>query len=208
MTQTDAISPPKSLLVIKPSSLGDIVHGLQILEPFTRQLPAAGLPGGAGPFRSSGRSGSFHPRNAVFPAETRRALDFGGHENPARAGVGRDLGHAGPAALWANDRRRRSRAAKIGPCGSTPHRVLCSLPQDAPVDAVPSSLIHPNATYELVREKILKDINMKGIRSWLASLEDSKTLRFDLILCAQDGPELQKVCNARGIPIVSPGGRS
>jgi heptosyltransferase I len=30
---------PKSLLVIKPSSLGDIVHGLQILQSVTRQLP-------------------------------------------------------------------------------------------------------------------------------------------------------------------------
>lgn len=39
MTQPDVISPPKSLLVIKPSSLGDIVHGLQILQSVTRQLP-------------------------------------------------------------------------------------------------------------------------------------------------------------------------
>ena len=29
----------KSLLVIKPSSLGDIVHGLQILQTVARQLP-------------------------------------------------------------------------------------------------------------------------------------------------------------------------
>lgn len=32
-------NPPKSLLVIKPSSLGDIVHGLQVLQSVARQLP-------------------------------------------------------------------------------------------------------------------------------------------------------------------------
>lgn len=39
MTSAAAISLPQSLLVIKPSSLGDIVHGLQILQSVTRQLP-------------------------------------------------------------------------------------------------------------------------------------------------------------------------
>lgn len=33
------ITPPRSLLVIKPSSLGDIVHGLQIMQSVTKQLP-------------------------------------------------------------------------------------------------------------------------------------------------------------------------
>ena len=33
------MNAPKSLLVIKPSSLGDIVHGLQVLQSVTRQLP-------------------------------------------------------------------------------------------------------------------------------------------------------------------------
>jgi len=39
MISAASISPPRSLLVIKPSSLGDIVHGLQILQSVTRQLP-------------------------------------------------------------------------------------------------------------------------------------------------------------------------
>jgi heptosyltransferase I len=34
-----AVSPPKSLLVIKPSSLGDIVHGLQVVQSVARQWP-------------------------------------------------------------------------------------------------------------------------------------------------------------------------
>ena len=37
--QVDPKFPLKSLLVIKPSSLGDIVHGLQILQSVTRQVP-------------------------------------------------------------------------------------------------------------------------------------------------------------------------
>ena len=39
MTSTSVISLPRSLLVIKPSSLGDIVHGLQVLQSVARQLP-------------------------------------------------------------------------------------------------------------------------------------------------------------------------
>lgn len=39
MTSKSAIALPQSLLVIKPSSLGDIVHGLQVLQSVTRQLP-------------------------------------------------------------------------------------------------------------------------------------------------------------------------
>lgn len=37
---SDLPSPPKSLLVIKPSSLGDIVHGLQVIQSLARQWPA------------------------------------------------------------------------------------------------------------------------------------------------------------------------
>jgi heptosyltransferase I len=33
------LKPPKSLLVIKPSSLGDIVHGLQVVESVARSFP-------------------------------------------------------------------------------------------------------------------------------------------------------------------------
>ncbi|MFT3990124.1 MAG: glycosyltransferase family 9 protein [Luteolibacter sp.] len=39
MSEKPPFSPFKSLLVIKPSSLGDIVHGLQILQSVKRQLP-------------------------------------------------------------------------------------------------------------------------------------------------------------------------
>ncbi|MFT4176362.1 MAG: glycosyltransferase family 9 protein [Luteolibacter sp.] len=39
MPETPSSTPFKSLLVIKPSSLGDIVHGLQILQTVKRQLP-------------------------------------------------------------------------------------------------------------------------------------------------------------------------
>ena len=39
MLETPTPSTLKSLLVIKPSSLGDIVHGLQILQTVARQMP-------------------------------------------------------------------------------------------------------------------------------------------------------------------------
>jgi len=39
MPETLQIPPLKSLLIIKPSSLGDIVHALQILQSVTRQMP-------------------------------------------------------------------------------------------------------------------------------------------------------------------------
>lgn len=39
MPETSAAAPLGSLLVIKPSSLGDIVHGLQIMQTVARQMP-------------------------------------------------------------------------------------------------------------------------------------------------------------------------
>lgn len=39
MARTEPTISPKSLLVIKPSSLGDIVHGLQVVQSFARQVP-------------------------------------------------------------------------------------------------------------------------------------------------------------------------
>lgn len=39
MPVTEKFHPLKSLLIIKPSSLGDIVHGLQVVQSLARQLP-------------------------------------------------------------------------------------------------------------------------------------------------------------------------
>lgn len=39
MPKDSGLAPLKSLLVIKPSSLGDIVHGLQVMQTVARQLP-------------------------------------------------------------------------------------------------------------------------------------------------------------------------
>ncbi len=39
ISRMPVVSPPKSLLIIKPSSLGDIVHGLQVVQAVARQWP-------------------------------------------------------------------------------------------------------------------------------------------------------------------------
>ncbi len=39
MPPPEGSSPPRSLLVIKPSSLGDIVHGLQVIQSVAARLP-------------------------------------------------------------------------------------------------------------------------------------------------------------------------